>query len=294
MARILAVGVATLDIINEVTCYPHEDAELRALAHAVRRGGNATNTLVVLSQLGHACDWAGVLADEPDTAVISSELARYNIQTRYCTNLAEGKLPTSYITLSRETGSRTIVHYRDLPEYDCGAFSGIPLQDFDWIHFEGRNVSETACMMRRVRAQCPEVPVSLEVEKPRADIDRLFPLANLIQVSPAYADYENLSPGQLLARLHQANPAAALVCTLGERGAIGLDAQGGEWRVAAHSPADVIDTLGAGDTFNAGLIDATLRGASLPEAMEFAVVLAGNKCAQAGLHQLNIPGRPDD
>ena len=60
MAHVLAVGVATLDIINEVESYPPEDGEVRALAQAIRRGGNASNTLVVLSQLGHSCEWAGV------------------------------------------------------------------------------------------------------------------------------------------------------------------------------------------------------------------------------------------
>ena len=66
MARILGVGIATLDIINTVDGYPAEDSEVRAIHQRICRGGNATNTLVVLSQLGHRCAWAGVLADEPD------------------------------------------------------------------------------------------------------------------------------------------------------------------------------------------------------------------------------------
>ena len=49
MANILAVGIATIDIINRVNGYPHEDDEIRAISQSIRRGGNATNTLVVLS-----------------------------------------------------------------------------------------------------------------------------------------------------------------------------------------------------------------------------------------------------
>ena len=50
MAQILGIGIATLDIINEVDGYPVEDSEQRALAQRQRTGGNVTNTLTVLRQ----------------------------------------------------------------------------------------------------------------------------------------------------------------------------------------------------------------------------------------------------
>jgi ketohexokinase len=43
MAKILAVGIATLDIINTVERYPLLDGETRALSQHKTRGGNATN-----------------------------------------------------------------------------------------------------------------------------------------------------------------------------------------------------------------------------------------------------------
>jgi ketohexokinase len=49
------VGIATLDIINVVDTYPAENSEVRALSQQKVRGGNATNSLVVLSQLGYQC-----------------------------------------------------------------------------------------------------------------------------------------------------------------------------------------------------------------------------------------------
>ncbi|VAX01070.1 hypothetical protein MNBD_GAMMA19-1040, partial [hydrothermal vent metagenome] len=55
MARVLVVGIATLDIINTVDDYPEEDTEVRASTQVMRRGGNACNTAVVLQQLGHQC-----------------------------------------------------------------------------------------------------------------------------------------------------------------------------------------------------------------------------------------------
>lgn len=291
MATILAVGVATLDIVNEVAAYPEEDTEIRALSQRIQRGGNATNTLVVLSQLGHGCVWAGVLADAPDVAVVLEELRRYAIDYRYCLRLPQGRLPTSCVTLSRSSGSRSIVHYRDLPEYAAADFARIPLREIDWLHFEGRNVAETRSMMLRARREARAVPVSLEVEKPREGIEQLFPLADLLLFSSAYAASRELSPGDLLDHTRELAPQARLVCTLGDRGAIGLDRDGETITAGACPPRQIVDTLGAGDTFNAGVIDALLCGAALQEALQFACALAGARCAQTGLHNLTIPAR---
>jgi len=286
MARILAVGIATLDVINEVAVYPREDAEVRALSHTVRRGGNATNTLVVLSQMGHACEWAGVWVDEPDAGILRADLDRYGIGTRYCRRLTQGKIPTSYITCSRATASRTIVHYRDLPEFDYESFAQIPLETFDWVHFEGRNVAQTLHMMERLRRQCPGVPVSLEVEKSREGIEALFPYANLLLLSKGFVDQCGTPAEVMLQTISKKIPCADIVCTLSERGAAGVSRRGERLFSAAYPPAELVDTIGAGDTFNAAMVDAALRGESLGASLEYACRLAGAKCGQAGFNGL--------
>ena len=291
MAHVLAVGIATLDIINEVESYPPEDGEVRALAQDIRRGGNASNTLVVLSQLGHSCEWAGVSVKEADAETIFSEFKRYGIATQYCKQLDQGKVPTSWVIVSRAKASRTIVHYRDLPEYDFEAFCRIPLQEFDWLHFEGRNVPETLSMMQRVREQLPALPVSLEVEKPRQHIETLFPHADLILFSAAVARHHGFTAQQLLTETRKLAANVDIVCTLGEKGAVALSRHGEVIRNDASPPQRLVDTLAAGDTFNAAMIDALLRGAALADALRFACQLAGNKCAQAGLHGLDVPAR---
>ncbi|MGW8481581.1 carbohydrate kinase family protein [Microbacterium sp. NPDC055903] len=67
------------------------------------------------------------------------------------------------------------------------------------------------------------------------------------------------------------------VCTLGADGAVAIDADGAEHRVAAV-PVDVVDTNGAGDAFLAGVLDARLSGMDVPRALE-----AGARSASAAL-----------
>ena len=50
----------------------------------------------------------------------------------------------------------------------------------------------------------------------------------------------------------------------------------------AFAPGPIIDTLGAGDTFNAGIIYSLSRGKPWKEAIKFACQLAGVKCSSPG------------
>lgn len=287
MARILGVGIATLDIINTVADFPVEDSEVRATAQSQRRGGNATNTLVVLSQQGHEVTWAGTLANDAGSEFIRAELMHYGVDMSPVQQVAGGRVPTSYVTLNARNGSRTIVHYRDLPEYDLAAFRAIDLTGFDWLHFEGRNVAQTHAMLADARARAPQLPRSVELEKPRDGIAALCESADLLLYSRVYAQANGAHEAAgFLRAAHAQWPAAEHVCSWGEQGAWAITSDGELHHAGAEKLATVVDTLGAGDTFNAGLIHARLSGLGLDDGLRAACRLAGQKCAQQGLDGL--------
>jgi ketohexokinase len=287
MARILGVGVATLDIINEVAGYPPEDSEVRALGQRIARGGNVTNSLVILSQLGHECAWAGTYADEPDSRRVLEDLSRYEVDVNCACCVSPGKVPTSCVTLSRTTGSRTIVHYRDLREFGFSDFAEIDLGSFDWIHFEGRNVADLGQMLALARRTAPAAALSLEIEKPRSGVETLFADADVLMFSHAYAAARGWAdPVQFLDALGKEITGKSMVCGRGSAGAVALDTAGNHWQSAACVPNTVVDSLGAGDAFNAGVIDGLLRGKTLKEVLTSACRLAGKKCGQIGFDGL--------
>lgn len=292
MPHILGIGIATVDIVNEVDGYPAEDDEVRALAQTVTRGGNATNTLVVLSQLGDRCAWAGVLADDAGSALIRADLARHGVDCASCRVVPAGATPTSYITLNRRNGSRTIVHHRDLPEFGYDDFARIDLGGSDWLHFEGRAVDETRRMLARARQRWPALPRSVEIEKPRPGIEALYADADILIFSRAYASHlGQTQPQAFLRAMRERAPHAELVCTWGADGAHALTPDGRLLHSPAFPPSQVVDTLGAGDSFNAGYIHARLRSGDIRHGLEQACRLAGRKCGQRGFDGLGrAPG----
>jgi len=280
MARILLVGTATLDLVFSLDHFPEADEEMRAQSLRMVRGGNAANTAVVLSRLGHEVEFLGTLADVPETSVITNDFLRHGIGYGYCPRMP-GKPPTSSIYLSGS--SRSIVHHRNLPELSAESIRRLDLSRFVWVHFEGRNVDEVERMMNFARQHKPGLFVSLELEKPRDNMDALYPLADVLICSRHFAQHVGYAdPQRFLAWMRQQAPQACIIAAWGEEGAYGLGSHDELCHAPAEPPDQVVDTLGAGDTFNAAVIDAALSKTSMPGLLHAACRLAGEKCGQHG------------
>ncbi len=287
MAQVLAVGVAVVDHVFVVDEYPGEDVEMRAAAYSVRCGGNAATTLMVLSQLGHRCALAAVLADAPEATPIERALERHAVDTGPSRRCAGVPPPTSCVLVHPGAGTRTIVHHRSLPEFGCADFERLDPAAYDWLHFEGRNVAELVPMLDRAHARNPRAVRSVEIEKPRPGIEAAYGRADWLLFSRAYARAcGQEDPAEFLRTVRPLAPRAHLVCAWGAQGAAGLAPDGRAVRVPAAAVPRAVDTLGAGDVFNAGVIDAGLRGLGLRDTLAWGCRLAGAKCGREGIEGL--------
>ncbi|CAK4495160.1 unnamed protein product, partial [Aphanomyces euteiches] len=145
-------------------------------------GGNGSNTLVVCSQLDVflSLHWMGILVNpsvNSDARFIVQDLEAHGIDVSPCQIVDSGAMPTSYILSSAATGSRTIVHHRELDEVTVDHFEKtLPtLSSLGWIHFECRDARRTLDMIAIARAMHPTMPLSLEIEAPRHRWDLLQP-----------------------------------------------------------------------------------------------------------------------
>ncbi len=280
-AKILMIGNCVLDEIWTLDHYPQEDEEMRAENRDTRLGGNACNSAQFLAQLGDDVALMTTLANDADARWMLGQLAESGVSTRDCRQIEKTASPKSVIWLNRQNGSRSIVHYRNLPELEVTDLLSVDTRELCWLHLEGRNIECLLEALPKMRLPCP---LSLEIEKPRPKIEKLLPLVNSVIVSKAYLSARGIDARQCIEEFQRINPALGIICTLGERGVIAVDGNASLFELTAEPVKQVIDSIGAGDCFIAGFIHQRLRAQAFPAAVAFANRLAANKIQQRGIH----------
>ncbi|KAF4128669.1 pfkB family carbohydrate kinase [Phytophthora infestans] len=172
---VIGVGIAIIDVIHEVAAYPEEDLKIRSLESRKCRGGNVANALVVCSQLGSRCRWLGVSTDperDSDAAFVHNDLAAYGVDCSLASIETQGNMLFLLILSSRATGSRTIIHSRDLVELSYEA-----------------NLGATEKMMLHVRKEMPTAEISVEIEAIRNDWVSAIKIISLADYTFISKDY---------------------------------------------------------------------------------------------------------
>ncbi|MCK4708534.1 MAG: carbohydrate kinase [Gammaproteobacteria bacterium] len=280
-STILLVGNCVLDKVWELEYFPQQDKEMRALGSTQVLGGNACNSAQILAQLGDDVELMSSLAEDSTARWILQELKKLGISTTFCVQHAGCSTAQSSIWLNSQNGSRTIVHHRDLPELTVNELKRVPLEHYEWIHFEGRNIASLLEYLPQLKKLV--CPVSLEIEKNREGIEQLLPFINTVIVSSAYLESKQITAEQCLKSLRKYNSELNIACTLGASGLLAQDHSGKLIHLAAEQVDRVVDTVGAGDCFIAGLIHRLHKQHDFESALIYANKLAAQKIQLKGM-----------
>eukprot|EP00516_Mucochytrium_quahogii_P008484 CAMPEP_0203744476 /NCGR_PEP_ID=MMETSP0098-20131031/524_1 /ASSEMBLY_ACC=CAM_ASM_000208 /TAXON_ID=96639 /ORGANISM=" , Strain NY0313808BC1" /LENGTH=383 /DNA_ID=CAMNT_0050631995 /DNA_START=168 /DNA_END=1316 /DNA_ORIENTATION=- len=298
--KLLVIGICCVDIVDKLDKFPEEDSETSVKVRTRRLGGNAANLVRVASQFDGLSSTL-MYATVPDSSDANARFVRETLHKSKISDLSimtggnNGSLPTSYIIQCNET--RTILHHRNLPEISFEDFQSVHIPfGYSWVHFEGRNIEETFSIMQSL---CGTATISLEVEKIRGDGDilSLTRFADLIIFSKDYISKQGDDEKGFIVKFldtHGASlrPNVKIVATAGSRGAFGVCFNQGKGYEIFHHKAHtvpgkkIVDTIGAGDTFQAGLIVSLMKGHDLKESVQRANVLAGIKITRQGINEL--------
>ena len=256
MTRGLVIGEALIDIV-----------ERGGQVSAEYVGGSPLNVAVGLARLGRDVDFLTHIGDDPHGQLITDYVNSSGAQL-VPGSITDTRTPTARVTVS-DDGSATYVFNLDWQLSGLAA-AAPPL----FVHTGSIAATrEPGCLAvaalidtYRVSATVtfdPNVRPTLIADRglARERIEHLVERSDIVKVSDE--DLRWIDPDRAperLARTWLALGPSIVAVTMGERGAVAACAAG-EARVAAR-PVQVVDTVGAGDAFMVGLIDA-LWGSSL-------------------------------
>jgi ketohexokinase len=309
---------------SSVPHFPIEDEKLRAKSITRRRGGNTANSLEVLSQLlehdktpasSSASTNLHLIAVLPNAQSAASQfivesLPRVSISecSLFRTDCQEAA--SSYIIQSEAKRSRTIVSINELQEMQVSEFShkvcefakadGRQVGENVWVHFEGRIPEVTHSCVKLLRRDFSHYKISVECEKPeRTEMAEIAKLADVVFYSRLWAEKNGYADARsfLQAQSVDKRDGTILCCTWGSGGATAVKKGSEEswahvnaWQAQEGGPTKVVDTIGAGDTFIAGMLFALNNHDEWPlqRKLEFSNELAGRKVLQEGFGNLGV------
>ncbi|MEO1536471.1 MAG: carbohydrate kinase [Pseudomonadota bacterium] len=254
---ILCAGEALIDML------PRETTAGEA-AFAPHAGGAVFNTAIALGRLRVPTGFFSGLSTDLFGAMLEESLAASNVDARFA---ARSDRPTTLAFVRLVDGHATYAFYdentagRLLTDADLPSTTGVDAMFFGGISLvvEPCATAYEALMLREAAERVTMIDPNIrpgfinDEDRYRARITRMMAAADIVKVSDEDLTWLR-GPGDMNARAEEVRamgPAIVLVT----RGALGANAYhaGGHLFVESWS-ATVVDTVGAGDTFNAGFL----------------------------------------
>ncbi|MCW2543197.1 MAG: hypothetical protein JWM40_749 [Frankiales bacterium] len=265
MTQVLVVGEALVDVVVELDGRRNE-----------RPGGSPANVAVGLARLGHRVQLLTALGDDAHGALLREHLAEVAV-----TAAPLARTSTAVARLD-ETGSAS--YEFDITWDLAGATAEAP-----WLHVGSLAtvLAPGADAVLELAQRAPRLSFDPNCRPDIAprDLDRVEQLAGLSTV--VKLSDEDLAwlypetPFEDVADRWLTGRAELVVLTRGAEGADAVSEQG-RLHVPTAEGGPIIDTVGAGDAFMAGLLDGLFRGLSHQQALERAALVARRTCERAG------------
>jgi sugar/nucleoside kinase (ribokinase family) len=285
------VSLAVIGNINvDLLVWPASEIPPPGVEHAVERidlrvGGAAAVTGAALARMGGDPIVAGCVGDDALGSAVVEELDGYGVDTRYVRRISGSATGTS---IAFEAPGRDRSFLMSLASLSAYGSLMIPDEAFDaslvllcgYFNLPSMRGSPAADVLRRVKEAGGTTLLDTGWDHDgwppatREEIRGLLPLVdvflpNELEATHLSGDADPLTAARSLTALSGG-------WTIVKVGPEGCLAVGPDDRVhrAPAAMVEVVDTTGAGDAFNAGLMDALSAGAALPDALRAAVLLA--------------------
>jgi len=248
------------------------DNTIDRYADASIAGGNALNVAAQLALAGESAGYWGAVGTDTLADLIRDAVRGAGLTTDGVVTL-NGATAVTDITI-RPDGERVFereefgVTAEFFPSEDqLDAIAGCA-----WVHIGMLPRASDLRAAIRARNRWATISQDMSVSSGLDDLDVAFN-------SGAMLDVDGISPGEVM-RHQLLSGISASVVTLGADGAIGTNA--GQVRFEPAQSIDIVDATGAGDSFIAGFIAASIGGAPLADALSLGTRFAAATCGHRG------------
>lgn len=260
-------------------------------------GGSAANTAAALARLGEQCSFVGTVGDDSYGRFAVESLRQAGVNTE-SVKITPDDSTVTVITVLPTNGDRLIYVWpprggaHGLLQWDqaVGALEGS-----DWLHVSGiclrLSPARETILKAMQRAKEAGISVSFDlnlrlenwgweagfrevVESAMTSADVIFGAA-IDEINPMAGLDDPIQAATQLA-----GPNRVVIARMGKRGAMACSSDG--ITRAPSFDVEVIDTVGAGDAFNAGFISARRRQLDMAEAIRWGNAVAALTIAKAG------------
>lgn len=267
--KILSLGSLNIDLVYSVSHINLEGETISARERESKQGGKGLNQSVALAQAGAEVFMAGCVG--PDGTELLETLRLSGVDTTLIREIDE---PSGHAIIQlADSGANSIIIYG-------GANVKITPQMIDetLVRFGSGDYillqNEISCVAYAIRAAKERglkvafnpSPISEELPAYPLDLVDVFILNEL--EGQTLSGSESAAGADIMAALAARFPQAAIVLTLGEKGAVYHDSRH-DLTCPAHK-VPVVDTTGAGDTFCGYFLACTMKGMEPQKALETA------------------------
>jgi len=297
--KVLIVGDVNMDLVIK---YPKKmpDGTMDYPTPELAGGGTCGNTLIALCKLGVDTAFMGTIGDDPYGQRLSAEMESFGVDMRAL--ITDPTLVTVCVyAFVDDSGERYLWAWprqRESFKYlDPDALRWESVEEASWVHSSGMMLtydtsarSSVIEIFRRAKALNLHTSFDLNLRAENGRLDEGFRQAvlEIIQycdyvlgsgpdeIRLLYPDYTNW---QSAAR-RIAQDGRIVIARLGAGGSMAFNGEN-EIKEKAFN-VRVVDTIGAGDVYNAGFIAARLSGMSIRQSMVWGNGVSGFKVGKKG------------
>jgi ribokinase len=286
MSRIVVIGSVSMDLVVTTDKRPQAGETVIGQTFQTVPGGKGANQAVAAARLGGRVEMVGCIGSDEFGQRIRQNFDLNGVGTSHLRTIDNEVTGTAHIVLAE--GDNSIVVVQSANKHV--RFTETELEQLlDEETFVLLQLEIPIATVEQVSAYCRSrnIPVLLNPAPSQALTETL--LANVTYVTPNEHECRDLFGDVSLEDVLRRYP-NKLIVTEGVNGVRFFDGE-----TIQHVPAiqaDVVDTTGAGDTFNGALAAALMEGSELREAVRFAVVASGLSVEGFGA-QGGMPNRDD-